>query len=134
MGKLGILFEVPQEDKGKNLGKTKLEKDNLVVFVKKSEVYGDYVVGDKTFKKEDCDFVYLDKGLCFDSFHVFENSRFKAGKISLAERTFVDFENLTFWFGSEKYRKLRQLFELNDNTISFEDLIKARMMDILEYL
>ena len=83
-----------------------------------------FIVGLKnSFKQNDCEFVFLNNILGLESFLVFDNSKFKYGKVSLAEKTFVDYENLTFWFEIKKYKSLWDKLIVDLDSVISEDKI-----------
>ena len=60
----------------------------------------------------------------------FDESRFVYGKISLSDKTVLDYEYMTFWFGAKKYREVRQLLE--EEIRDSEDL-KNRVLELYDY-
>ena len=117
MGNIGLIFNLKDYD--------------LVIFVKKNNFKDNIVIGTKSFKKEKSKFKYLSKNLKLYNFLVLENSKFKSAKIALYNKKVIDFEFLTFWFGTKDYKKLRQLFETKDN-ISTNDII-TKVIEIYKY-
>lgn len=110
MGRLGFLFG------DRNNG--------VVIFVEKKKLVGDFIVGELSKLPKNCQFYFLDINLNLNDYVVFDNAKFKYGKICLAEKTVLDFEFLTFWFGIRKYTKLKQIFEEGRENLENDFLVK----------
>lgn len=119
MGQLGFLFE-------NYLG------GEIVVFVSRENFDYDLVIGicEKAQLSNIEDGRILNVDLSLKKYPIFNNAKFRYGKICVSKTTFVDYENLTIWFNINKYKKLRQLFEEDINS---EDELIKRVVEIWEY-
>jgi hypothetical protein len=135
MGKIGFIFDIGDEMINSTFMGKKSNQKCILVFVEKEKIEGDFIVGfSSSFKPDKCEIVYLNKNLNFENYLVFDRPSFKYGKISLSQSTFVDYENLTFWFNSTKYRLLRGLFTLDNGDQTIDGLILTRIHDIISFL
>ncbi len=145
MAYLGFVFEIFKGEKINFLAGEIIEKKHIVIFIKSenfvklknsqkidfentnssnfsNKISKNIVVGLKErFKIEECQFFYLTENLKFEKFFVFENSTFKYMKISLNQRTIIDYEFLNAWFQIDKYKKLWELLSL-DSSLKEEDI------------
>ncbi len=132
MGKLGFVFEISENLQNTKFAGKKLNKNKLLVFTENKKIRGDYIAGlNHLFKENETKILYLTNDLLFKEYLVFQRANFKYGKISVSQKTCVDYENLTFWFNSDKYRKIRQLLEIDDKRYSLDEIIKLRISDLI---
>lgn len=133
MGKLGFIFNIADKRNMIFLNDKVLEKSKVVVFIEKENIRRDYIVGlDQFFNEDECEFLYLSKDLSLNSFLVFNKSKFIYGKVSLYEKTEVDFEGVTFWFHITKYKMLWDFLTL-DIEKNIDEEISKRVVKISEF-
>jgi hypothetical protein len=118
MGYLGFLFEVDSVEKVVFVSSEIFEK-NIVIGIK-----------DKVQLTKINSAKFLSKELELKEFPIFKSAKFIYSKLCVAKETFVDFEHLTIWFNSKKYKELRQLFE---EEIKDETEMIIRVIAIYEY-
>lgn len=117
MAYLGFLLNYNSEKKIILIEKPKLKNNIIIGTISKINIYN-------------LNFLYLTKKLEVKNFLVFKDSRFMYGKISLSQKTCVNYEDLTIWFSSKKFKELRQLF---DEKIKSETELIKRTLDIYNY-
>lgn len=118
MGKLGFLFGDLNE--------------GVVIFTDKNNFEGEIIVGEIERLSKDCKFYFLDKSLNLEENFIFENTKFKYGKISLAQKTIIDFEFLSFWFSARKYKEIRQIFDNDLQNINLDFLV-LKVVKLYDY-
>lgn len=134
MGKLGFVFEIVDDTLTCKFIGNKYLFNKILVFVEKENVKGDFIVGCHSLLNiDEMKIVFLSNDLQFEDFLVFDRPKFKYGKVSLAESTFVDFENLTFWFSPQKYKRVRELMFIDDYNIDLDEEILKRINNLLEF-
>ncbi len=134
MGKLGFVFDIIRTNDNIVFFNNKtLTQNQILIFIEKQSLKGDYIVGLKRkFLSENASIAFLNKNLEFEPYLVFENPKFKYSKISLSEKTHLDFDHLTFWFHVTKYKKLWELLTIEVKE-DFEQELKENLIRILEY-
>jgi len=132
LGYLGFLFDIKQNNR-EILSLNKDVKENIVVFIELEKIKGNYIVGINKFIEDENDFLYLDKDYNLQNFIVFERSNFKIGKISVNDKTVVDFEFLTFWFSGENYRIIRETLLIDESISDLEFEIKNRIKCLINF-
>lgn len=143
MGKIGFILNIEfennieQENLLFNNKKLNKNKKNIIVFLEKENLKGNYLISKKSFfKKEESIYVFMNKYSDLEEFLIFDNSTFKLGKISVSQKTIIDFKHLTFWFNSKKYREIFELLSLNDFEVknnNLDNMIKERTIKLLKY-
>jgi hypothetical protein len=127
----GIQFKVLLNNNLNFLSEELINKERIVIFIQTNKVNGNIIVGlEPSLKLDKSQYFYLSKKLKIEKFLVFEKSLFKYMKISLNEKTIIDFNYLNAWFAVKKYKQLWELLTL-DSSIDEKDLIK-RIHKILE--
>lgn len=133
MGKLGFLFEIDRSKDNIVFFNDKiLENDKIVVFIERPNLEGDYIASLKKKSIKEANYCYLGKDLSLKPYFVFENPKFKIGKISLNHEKFIDFEYLTFWFGVRQYKHLWDLLVISDFD-NLEEELKIRTLKVAEF-
>lgn len=126
MGNLGFLFKI-------ECANSFTKKDYIVVFTKSGKFQGNIILGfDSSFKKENCDFYYVDSDLNFVDFVVLEDTRFMYSKISVYQHIQLDFSDFLFRFDPKRYKKLYDNLHIIETLDSKQDLIE-RVNDIIKY-
>ena len=137
MGQIGVIFEIEKDGLGVVdifLNKKHIDKSRFVIFVDSDKIKGNYLIGKSRFKQDLCEFFYMDKFSDFSDMLVFDDSKFKFGKVCLAGTTFVDFEYLTFWFSAKDYRVIVELLTIDVFDSNLDSIIKSRIFDILKLM
>jgi len=135
MGKIGFIFEIEKElleNYKLTINNKQVKTPNIVIFKTIKSINGNYITGKKSFKKDNCAYFEIDKFGDLKKTLILNNSLFKFGKISLAQKTIIDFKYLTFWFNARKYRDLNEILTINQTNSNLNELIKTRTIELLE--
>lgn len=149
MGKIGFIFDIELDE---NYNKENIffnlkplnEHKSIIVFLEFSKLQGNYLVGKRqTYNKDESIISFMDKFADFEELLILEDSTFKHAKISLSQKTIIDFKYLTFWFNSKKYRELFELLSINqidvqadktrENKVNINNFLKTRVLEIITY-
>ena len=133
MGNLGFLFEIDEDFYEENyfsIGEFKIENRKFVVFVSRDDLQGNYIVGRSNFRRENCDFLFLDKGNNFSRFLVFDDSLFKAAKILVSNKRAVDYKYLTFWLEAFEYKEIYNLLLIRESVKDLREQIQSRVFEL----
>lgn len=121
MAYLGLLFKLN-------------ETSFSVVFILKPKAKHDVIIGFENFlpRTKIIQKLVLNNNLEFFESPFNVNDKIRYSKISLSDRTTLDYEDNLFWFNPKKYRILKQVLEV-DSINNFENDIKIRINDIYDF-